>query len=145
MAMLMSKLCIIAGGFLSLFMVLFHTRFYHLFYWKEEFEQLTVRSRKIVFTIHVALILLFLVFALLSLFLYEDLAQCQGLALALVALYALFWLWRAVWQVVYFWPQKGGGRAMLMLHFILIVVFLLLFAAYAAPVIIRLYTVYHGF
>lgn len=53
--MLISKICIITGGILSLLMVMFHTRFYKLFDWKKDFEKISIKNQKIFYTIHLAL------------------------------------------------------------------------------------------
>lgn len=138
-----SKVCIITGGILSLLMVVFHTRFYKLFQWKEEFEKITLRNQRIFYTIHIALLLLFLVFALLSFIYTEELSQASGLALGITAGYSLFWLWRTIWQIVYFRPSSSTTadprmRKFLFLHHLLIFIFLLLFIAYLIPVISKI-------
>ena len=93
-----SKFCIYVGGALSLCMVLFHSRFYKLFDWKKEFENVSLKNRRIFYTIHMALLLLFLIFAFLSFVFVNELSQPTGIALGVTLAYSVFWLWRTIWQ-----------------------------------------------
>ncbi len=55
-------------------------------------------------------------------------------------LLAAFWLWRLIWQLVYFRPrqlQMAGKWAVF--HYGWIVLFLLLTVAYSAPIAARLF------
>jgi hypothetical protein len=126
-----SELSILAGGILSLVMVIFHMRFYVLFGWKSEFEKIHPKNTRILYTIHIALLLLFVIFSILSFIYYKELAGATGLAFGMVLLYALFWLWRAIWQILYF-------KAKSTIHYILILIFCLLFISYLVPVILKL-------
>ena len=136
--MTIAQICIIIGGILSLFMTVFHSRFYKLFYWRQEFKKISLPNQRILYTIHIALLLLFLVFAVLSFVYVDDLSQPKGLALGITGLYALFWLWRTIWQVAYFRPPKGSDvKKMPFIHYFLIAMFALLFIAYGIPVALR--------
>ncbi len=131
-----NQICIISGGILSLLMVLFHTQFYKRFNWKVDFEKLPLRNQKIFYTIHLALILMFLIFALFSFVYVRELGTCRDLSLGILILYSLFWLWRALWQILYFRPSKSKKhRQLRLLHYGVIVWFFLLFLAYFLPVI----------
>ena len=99
--MCISKLSIIIGGLLSLFIFLFHTKFYKLFGWHKEFTTITVGSRKILYTVNMALYWLFLFFAIISFVYVNELATCKGLAFGICLGYSLFWLWRTIWQFIY--------------------------------------------
>ena len=140
--MVISKICIILGGIFSLLMVIFHTQFYKLFNWKEDFEKISVRNQRIFYTIHIALYLFFIIFAILSFVYINELSQCKGLAFGIMMGYSLFWLWRTAWQIIYFKPPKTrkdkGARKLLYLHYLLIVIFLILFLAYGIPVALKL-------
>ena len=141
--MIAGKICVIVGGSLSLLMVIFHTQFYKLFNWKEEFEKITPRNQRIFYTVHMALLLLFVIFFILSFVYLDELSQCRGAAFGIMAGYSLFWLWRTIWQIVYFKPPKKTGknkstRKLLFIHYFLIVVFFILFLAYSVPVILKL-------
>ena len=136
--MVFVRACIIAGGILSLLMVIFHSRFYQLFDWGREFKNITLRNQRIFYTIHIALLLLFVAFAVLSFVYVDELSRATGLALGVTGVYSAFWLWRAVWQIVYFrLPKKSGARNMPFLHYVLIAIFILLFIVYLVPIISR--------
>jgi len=136
--MVFVRACIIVGGILSLLMVIFHSRFYRLFDWGKEFKNITLRNQRIFYTIHIALMLLFLAFAVLSFIYVDELSQATGLALGVTGVYSVFWLWRAVWQIFYFrLPKKSGVRNMPFLHYVLIAIFILLFIVYLVPIIAR--------
>jgi hypothetical protein len=133
--MTIAQICIIIGGILSLFMAVLHSRFYKMFYWRREFRKITLPNQRIIYTIHIALLLLFVVFALLSFVYSDELSQGEGLALGITGLYALFWLWRTIWQIAYFRPPKGSDvKKMPFIHYFLIVIFALLFIVYGIPV-----------
>jgi hypothetical protein len=130
-----SEFSIIFGGLLSLVMVVFHTRFYILFGWKSEFEKIQTRNNRIIYTIHIALILFFVIFSILSFVYYKELADATGLAFGVVLLYTLFWLWRTIWQVIYFRHPKGVKKSAL--HYIVLLIFSLLLISYLIPVILK--------
>jgi hypothetical protein len=136
--MTIAQICIVIGGMLSLFMAAFHSRFYRMFYWRREFRKISLPNQRILYTIHVALLLFFLVFAVLSFVYVDELSQPQGLSFGITGLYALFWLWRTIWQIVYFRPPKESKvKKMPFIHYFLIVIFALLFIAYGIPIALR--------
>jgi hypothetical protein len=137
--MTIAQICIIIGGILSLFMAVLHSRFYKMFYWRREFRKVSLPNQRIIYTIHIALLFLFVVFALLSFVYSDELSQGEGLALGITGLYALFWLWRTIWQIAYFRPPKGSDvKKMPFIHYFLIIIFALLFLAYGIPVALRI-------
>jgi hypothetical protein len=125
-----SLISIYTGGILTIFMAIFHTRFYRLFRWKEEYEKLSEVNRKIFYTIHIFLLLIFMVMGILTLIYAQELSQCLGISMGFNLSISLFWLTRTVWQIIYF-----KGKAM---HFILIIYFFLLFVSYLIPVLIKI-------
>ncbi len=127
---------IYCGGALSLIMGVFHTRFYKLFKWKKEYERITAANKRIFHTIHLALLLLFFGIAALSLFYAKELSLGIGVSFGMNLLCAIFWLWRAIWQIVYFKPDKSSK--LLPLHYLLTGYFFLAFIAYAIPDILKL-------
>jgi hypothetical protein len=131
-----SELSIIFGGLLSLVMVVFHSRFYVIFGWKSEFEKILPKDRRILYTIHIALILFFIMFSALSFIYYKELASASGLAFGVILFYALFWLWRTLWQIIYFKHPKGVKKSSL--HYIVLLIFCLLFISYLIPVILKI-------
>jgi len=129
--MSISEFSVIFGGLLSLALSVFHCRLYVMFEWKSEFEKIQVRNRRIFYTLNVALIFLFGAFALLSFIFYKEMGNSTGLALGVNILYSLFWLWRAVWQLYYF-------KAKTTLHYIMTLIFFLLFVSFALPVFLKI-------
>ena len=127
----MALICIYTGGVLSLALGLFHTRFYKRFRWEKEFKKITEVNRRVVYTIHLALLLLFFLFAFLSFVYARELSTGTGLALGLNLAYGLFWLWRLIWQVAYFKRLRRGFHWM---DVMLLGWFLLLCLAYTIPV-----------
>jgi hypothetical protein len=102
-----------------------------MFEWKSEFEKIQVRNKRILYSIHIALTLFFLGFALISLFYFKEMAGCTGISFGITLFYSLFWLWRTIWQVYYF-------KAKTTLHYFILLVFSLLFIAYTLPVILTI-------
>ena len=129
--MSISEFSVIFGGVLSLTLAIFHSRLYVMFEWKSEFEKIQVRNKRIFYTLNLAIILLFAIFAMLSFIYYKELGNCTGLALGVNLLYSLFWLWRTLWQIYYF-------KAKTALRYIMILTFSLLFIAYALPVFLKI-------
>lgn len=118
------------GGVLTLLMAVFHTRFYKLFKWKPEFRNVTQLNRKVFYTIHLALTLLFFGFGFLTLIYAQELSKCVGISLGINLLISILWIWRTIWQVIYF-----KGKTM---HYVLIACFFLLFVSYLIPVMVKL-------
>ena len=137
--MILSKICIVIGGLLSLAMAFSHSRFYVAFNWKEEFANISLKNQRILYTIHLALLLLFLVFAILSLANISELSRATGLAFGLLCTYSLFWLWRAIWQVIYFRPPKHMDKVKKpLIYYVMLILFVLLFFSYSIPVVVRI-------
>lgn len=126
---MISLISIYFGGFLTLLMAFFHTRFYKLFKWEHDYTSISEINKKIFYTIHLALYLLFFGFSIITILNAEELSKCNGIAFYLNLLLALFWFWRFVWQIIYF---KGK-----IMHFVLIVYFFLLFISYLIPILIK--------
>ena len=136
--MIISKICIVSGGILSFLMVIFHIRFYKLFDWGKEFKSISLKNQRIFYTIHIALLLLFLAFSVLSFTYVNELSQATGLALGITCAYSLFWLWRTIWQIIYFRPPKDSDvQKMPPLHYVMITMFALLFIVYLVPIVLR--------
>jgi hypothetical protein len=120
-------------------MAWFHRGFYTLFGWRREFEKILPVNAKILYTIHLALILLLLCFGLVSLVYFRELGRGEGLAAGVTLSYSLFWLWRTVWQLVYFRPRRSrAGTRTPVLHYTLVVVFAVLCVVYLVPLVARL-------
>lgn len=127
---------IIIGGTLSITIGLFHTYFYRFFNWESDFSKISVLNARILYTIHVATILFLIGFGIISIKFSEILSETIGLATGFCAFYSLFWLWRLIWQVIYFNPSKMDlDNKLLLVHYMLVSLFAILFVVYGAPVI----------
>jgi hypothetical protein len=133
------QICVLIGGALSFALCAFHLRFPTLFGWDTDLPKLSLANRRIIFTIHIALILLFAIFGSISLAYYKQLADPEGVAMGVLASYAGFWFWRGSWQVIYFRPPKERpAGAKFTLHYLLIVMFFCLALLYLAPLVSKI-------
>ena len=127
---MISLISIYTGGILTILMAIFHINFPKIFKWEKDFGRITELNKKAFYTIHIALLLIFIIIGILSFFYAGELSECKGIALGLNILISLFWLWRTIWQIFYF---KGK-----MLHYLLIIWFFTLSVSYIIPVIYNL-------
>jgi CBS domain containing-hemolysin-like protein len=128
-------LCIYLGGILTLLIALFHTGFYKIFNWKADFGKLSPLNTRILYSVHIALLLLFFLTGILSLIYAKELARSNGLAAGLNFSLSLFWLWRFIWQIAYF--KREQGQKIPFLSILLSAVFALLCISYSVPLIYR--------
>jgi hypothetical protein len=136
----LARASIVAGGILMLVVGIAHVFFYRIFDWRDAFARVRVLDAKVFYTLHVALMLLGLVLAYVSLRYPDELGRGAGLGGTLAALLAAFWLWRLVWQLVYFRPRRLQiGRRWVLFHYGWIVLFLMLTVAYSGPLAARLF------
>lgn len=130
---------VVAGGAMMLVVGAAHLFFPRIFGWPEAFARLRVLDAKVFYTLHVALVLLGLAMAWVSVRYPGELSRGEGLGGALAAMLAAFWLWRLVWQLVYFRPARlQPARRMLLFHYAWVVLFVLLATAYSVPVVASL-------
>jgi hypothetical protein len=132
--MFLSKFFLIIGSILTVLMVIFHYFFPKLFKWEKDFQRITGTNKRIFFTINVALFLLFSIIAIISIIHIDEIIQCKGISLTFLLLISIFWLWRTIWQVIYFKPEKGNK--LIIMHTILIIIFFLLSLSYIMPILI---------
>ena len=92
------------------------------------------------YTIHLALLLIFLIFGLISFIYVDELAKCEGLAFGICLGYSLFWLWRSIWQISYFKLPKNVpvSKKGLGIYYSLVTSFTLLFIAYLIPILMKI-------
>lgn len=136
----LSELSILMGGLLTLLMIIFHVRFYTLFGWKRDFEKIRELNQKIFYTIHLALILFFVLIAFISILFMGELSRCTGLACGINVGLGLFWLWRTLWQIFYFRPPKNASsKKTEKMHYALIFIFGMLSVFYFIPVLIKVF------
>jgi hypothetical protein len=134
--MTLSKIAIISGGLLSFLLFLFHAKIYQLFGWQDQFTKVGITNGKIIYTINLALALLFLFFSIISFIYCNELAKCEGLAFGICLGVALFWLWRLIWQFVYF-PVPLQNLSVI--YCLLSGSFLLLTISYFIPAISKIF------
>jgi hypothetical protein len=127
---MISLISIYTGGVLTLFMGILHTQYPRMFKWEEDFKKISLVNKKIFYTIHLALILLFFVLGFLSLFYALELSKSIGISFGINLMISFFWLWRIVWQIIYF-----KGKTM---HYLFMGYFFLLFLTYLIPIIVKL-------
>jgi len=130
-----AEISVITGGTLTFLLAVFHTGFYSIFGWKNEFKKISLLNSRIYYTIHLALLLILFAFGTLSFVYVEELAKCTGLGLGVMGLFSLLWLWRTIWQIVNFSPK--GDKKLQTMHYVLIVIFGSLFMSYSIPILLK--------
>ena len=89
------------GGWFCLGLVVFHLLFWRLFDWKRDLASLSSINRQVMQVLNLSLTFAFVIFAYVSWFHVDELLS-SDLGHAFLALIALFWLLRAIQQVVFF-------------------------------------------
>lgn len=134
----MGEIAIRIGGVLSALVGIGHCFFYRGFGWHEDFEKTRRVTARVLYTIHIFVIPILFFFSYASFFHTRELAGGTQLGIAMTAFYSIFWLCRAVWQMVYFRPSRiTGSEKLLPLHYFLVVYFILLWSAYSVPILGR--------
>ncbi len=131
----LNNFSILTGGFLTFLMLIFHCFFYKIFKWEDDFKNISIRNKKILLTIHFALIAVFFIFAFDSLLFYNELKNRTPLNLSILVLISLFWLLRGIWQIFYFNQKGNKNKSLKIMHYLLIIIFLILSFLYILPVI----------
>lgn len=98
------------GGLFNIGFAIFHIFFWRLFDWKRQLASLSFLNRQVVQILNLCLTFAFLIFAYVSFFHTAELLGTQ-LGRALLLLISLFWLLRAVEQVVFFGLSRGVSIA----------------------------------
>ena len=93
------------GGIYHLAFVVFHLFFWKLFRWKADLRSLTPINQAVMPILNLCLTFVFLGFAYLSLFYTEELLA-EGLGRAVLGVICVFWVLRAIQQVVFFGLRK---------------------------------------
>ena len=100
-----SETVIKIGGIYNLAFALFHLMFWRLFRWKEDLASLTRINRAIMQVINLCLNFVFLTFAYISLFHTTELLS-TSLGRTLLVLVFIFWILRAIEEIVFFSLRK---------------------------------------
>jgi len=106
-----------------------------MFNWKADFEKISKVNSKVIYTVHLALLLLFFLIGIITIIYARELSQSYGLAAGFNLFLSFFWLWRLVWQLVYFKREKGKKLPSMVVF--LIIAFALLFVSYLIPFLFR--------
>lgn len=118
---------IVAGGILNAAFAIVHLLYGRLFDWRRELRSLTFVNRGNVQVLNLSQTFVFAMFAYVSLVRTSDLTSSL-LGYSLLVLIAVFWLARAVGQVVFFRLRRWSSR-------VFFLVFLLGAVLYGAPAI----------
>ncbi len=131
----MELIVIKTGGTLSILLGVAHCYYYRGFGWGEEFQKINILNAKILYTIHLFLIPLFFLYGYLSWMHSAELAGGSSLGMTLTTFYAVFWLLRAIWQIIYFKPLKSDGfNRLASLNYFITSYFVVLCATYSTPI-----------
>ena len=95
------ELLIWSGGLFHVAFVIFHLAFWKLFRWDTELAKLTSLNRAVVQVLNLALTVVFVIFAYLSLANASEMARTE-LGRSLTLSIAIFWYLRAVLQIAFF-------------------------------------------
>lgn len=97
----MKESLIVAGGVFNISFAAFHVLFWRLFDWKNDLSSLSLINKNIMQVLNLCLTFVFLIFAYLSLFHTEELLS-TNIGHSILVLVCIFWLLRAIEQVVFF-------------------------------------------
>ena len=109
----MMEIVIKVGGMYCFAFVVFHLLFWRLFNWREDLRSLSFLNRNIMQVLNLSLTFAFVIFGYISLVHTTELLVTP-LGKSLLVLIALFWLARAVEQVVFFKLKHWGSIAFLL-------------------------------
>ena len=96
------------GGVYSFGFVVFHLSFWRIFDWKRDLQRLSFLNRAIMQVLNLSLTFAFVIFGYVSWFHAEELLGTR-LGRSLLVLIAVFWLLRAVEQVIFFKLRHWGS------------------------------------
>ncbi|MEO8074582.1 MAG: hypothetical protein ABI686_15210 [Acidobacteriota bacterium] len=106
------KTLIIIGGFLWLAFFVFHLFFWKLFDWKRDLSSLTPVNKAVMQVLNLCLMLVFLIFAYISIF-HTDELLTTGLGKSMLVGIVLFGVFRAIEQVIFFDLKHIRSKAVL--------------------------------
>lgn len=105
--------------------------------WSHEINNLSLLSRKLINTLLIALALALLILGFATLIYAEKTLIGTSSYFWFWVLCCLFWFWRLLWQLMYFPIAKLNLDSRLkFLNAVLIVIFIINFLAYLAPIIV---------
>lgn len=104
------ELLIWSGGLFHVAFVIFHLAFWKLFRWDSELAKLTSLNRAVVQVLNLALTVVFVIFAYLSLTYASEMTRTE-LGRSLTLSIAIFWYLRAVLQIAFFGIRRSPSIA----------------------------------
>jgi len=108
-------------------------------HWNDDMSGARLLTRKLINTVLIALCLAVAALGAMTLMMASDLVLLDSHELTFLFFCFLFWLWRLIWQVLYFPYRKlNPGKKLLALHLALIAIFAANTLAYLVPVIATL-------
>ena len=105
---------IIAGGFYNIGLIVFHLLFWLIFNWDHDLKQISYLNRATMQVLNISLTFAFVIFSYISLFHPTELLT-TSLGNSLLVLMALFWLARAIQQIIFYKLRHWASWAFLML------------------------------
>ncbi len=108
---------VLIGGAFNAAIAGFHLAFWKLFRWREEVKRMSRVNAAILQVLNLRLIWLFIVFAGISFAFTSELAH-TALGKTLMAAMTLFWVMRAIEQVVFFGLRETASKVFFALCFV---------------------------
>jgi hypothetical protein len=105
---------IIAGGFYTIGLIMFHLLFWRIFDWEQDLKRISFLNRATMQVLNISLTLSFIIFSYISLVHATELLT-SSLGHSLLMLIALFWLARAIQQIVFYRLRHWASWAFLLL------------------------------
>jgi hypothetical protein len=122
------------AGVISLAIGIGHTAFHRIFGWQREFQKISALNVKVFTTIHIATTVFLLGIGALTFRYAALLSQATEVASVVCLSLFIFWLWRLIWQLLYFKPSKiEHDLGLLTLHYVLVLLFAALAVGYVLP------------
>ncbi|KPJ91423.1 MAG: hypothetical protein AMJ53_11690 [Gammaproteobacteria bacterium SG8_11] len=106
----MNEILIKIGSLYNILLIVFHLMFWRLFNWQEELRAISFLNSAVMQVLNISITLVFIIFCLISLVYTKELLQ-TSLGHSLLILISLFWLARAIQQVIFFKLKHWGSWA----------------------------------
>ena len=120
----MNKVLLLVGGLYNLGFVLFHLSFWKIFRWHEELRLISPVNRGIMQVLNIRLSYVFVVFAYVSIFHWEELISTP-LGITILISISLFWFMRAIEQIKFFSLKDNRSAAIFIVFVIGCVLYLI--------------------
>ena len=105
---------IIAGGFYTIGLIVFHLLFWRIFDWEQDLKRISFLNRATMQVLNISLTFAFIIFSYISLTHTNELLT-TSLGHSLLVLMALFWLARSVQQILFYKLRHRASWAFLLL------------------------------